>query len=65
MTDNELRVQLYKIADALGVIREGLRGKGVDGQIYLLQLVEKSVDDLALGAYKVIPTGGETDGGTV
>lgn len=62
MTEHELRLQLYKIADAIGVIREGLRGKEVDGQMYLLQLVEKSINDLALGAYKVIPIGGESDG---
>ena len=62
MTDNELRVQLYAIADALKVIRDGLRGHGALGQMHLLELVEKDVATLATGAYKVIPTGGESDG---
>lgn len=65
MTDNELRVRLYAIADALAVIREGLHGHDVHGQMHLLQLVEKDVNALAVGSYKVIPVGGEADGGTV
>lgn len=63
MTDNELRVQLYAIADALEVIRESLRGiDDTYGQRHLLKLVQKDVNSLATGAYKVIPTGGESDG---
>lgn len=63
MTDNELRVQLYAIADALEIVRESLRGiNDTYGQRHLLKLVQKDVSALASGAYKVIPTGGETDG---
>ena len=65
MTDNELRVRLYAIADALKVIRDSLRGHGALGQMHLLELMQKDVSALASGAYKVIPTGGESDGGTV
>lgn len=65
MTDNELRVRLYAIADALAVIRDGLRGHGALGQMHLLELMEKDVSALASGAYKVIPVGGESDGRTV
>ncbi|MBQ1792591.1 MAG: hypothetical protein II008_20645 [Oscillospiraceae bacterium] len=66
MTDTELRMQLYAIADALEVIREGLRKiDDTYGQRHLLKLVQKDVATLASGAYKVIPTGGEADGGTV
>lgn len=63
MTDNELRCHLYAIADALEVIREGLREiDGTYGQRHLLKLVQKDVNALATGAYKVIPAGGDTDG---
>lgn len=63
MTDNELRVQLYAIADALEIVQESLRGiDDTYGQRHLLKLVQKDVATLATGAYKVIPTGGETDG---
>ena len=66
MTDNELRVQLYAIADAIEVVRESLRGiDNTYGQRHLLKLVQKDVTTLASGAYNVIPTGGESDGGTV
>lgn len=66
MTDNELRVRLYAIADALAVIREGMRGQDFDkqelhGHMHLLQLVEKDIKALAVGAYKVIPVGGASD----
>jgi len=66
MTDNELRVQLYAIADALEVIREGLHKiDDTYGQRHLLKLVQKDVTTLASGAYKVIPVGGESDERTV
>ena len=63
MTDNELRVQLYAIADAIEVVRESLRGiDNTYGQRHLLKLVQKDVTTLASGAYNVIPTGGESNG---
>ena len=63
MTDNELRVQLYAIADALEIIQKSLRViDDTYGQRHLLKLIQKDVATLATGAYKVIPTGGESDG---
>lgn len=63
MTDNELRCHLYAIADALEVVRESLRGiDDTYGQRHLLKLIQKDVNTLATGAYKVLPTGGESDG---
>lgn len=63
MTDNELRMQLYAIADALEIVRESLRGiNDTYGQRHLLKLVQKDVTTLASGAYNVIPTGGESNG---
>ena len=63
MTDTELRMQLYAIADALEVIREGLRKiDDTYGQRHLLKHIQKDVNSLATGAYKVIPAGGESDG---
>ena len=66
MTEHELRMQLYAISDALEVIREGLREiDNTYGQRHLLKLVEKDVSNLATGSYRVVPIGGENDGGTV
>lgn len=62
MTDNELRIQLYAIADALEIVRESLRGiNDTYGQRHLLKLVQKDVNALATGAYKVTPVGGESN----